>query len=645
MKEQELLAQAIRETIATGKPVDETLTTDERVLARITDGIYRQPASALRELISNAYDADAKEVVIVTDAPRFETISIRDDGQGLSPEVLARLVKSIGGSSKRTAEGVANHVTGADPTRSPGGRQLIGKMGIGLFSVAQFTRHFLIITKQAGDAFRTIADITLGHDGQITSATDAVKQSEISTGHARIYQEVATDLESHGTEVKLLDLLPRTKDELASLDLWSRIDFEAQDDGPKLTEKPHFHIGRMKSRQSDELIVQPQLPWLDKDTPERRFEKLVLSVRELASTDVELVDLDKVCDKYLQTIWTLACSVPVDYLDGHPFDLCGEDDVKFFRLENTAHTQSKFLDLGKDQTPRGALALRSPALPPGDHFTVEVDGVKLFRPLLFRNQPKTSTAVKTPMLFVGKDRQEFLNKPVELSGGPLEFEAYLFWTPKVLPKQHQGVVLRVGNSSGAPFDKTFLGYQVSEQTRLRQITAEIFVTQGLDEAINLDRESFNYAHPHYQYLVKWLHNAIRQLTNKHKEVGKGIRELNLREAGARHREALEQRVIAMLKERGDEDAVEVIFLDTKNKSEATAKRKEGAVVLLREAALPDSGGSRRTNSKGERDATLEKRAIALTQVLYSWGALENLTYEEQSKLIHDILVITTSGSE
>ena len=101
--------------------------------------------------------------MILTDAPRFSTIIVRDDGIGLSPETLIHLLKNIGGSAKRTKEGQALEITAAnDATRSPGGRRLIGKLGIGLFAVAQFTRHFLIISKRKGDAFRTIADITLG---------------------------------------------------------------------------------------------------------------------------------------------------------------------------------------------------------------------------------------------------------------------------------------------------------------------------------------------------------------------------------------------------------------------------------------------------------------------------------------------------
>ena len=95
--------------------------------------------------------------------------------------------------------------------------------------------------------------------------------------------------------------------------------------------------------------------------------------------------------------------------------------------------------------------------------------------------------------------------PPELTGGPLEFEAYLMWAPKVAPTEHQGVLVRVHGSSGTLFDPTFLRYQVSEQTRLRQISCEIFVSEGLEAALNIDRESFNYAHPHVVYITNWLH--------------------------------------------------------------------------------------------------------------------------------------------
>src|SRR4051812_17447075 len=101
------LAREIRDKRASKDIVRTKLLTDERVIARVTDGIYRQPASAIRELISNAYDADATKVYIDTDAPRFERITISDDGRGMRPEVVAYLLCHIGGSAKRTRVGAS----------------------------------------------------------------------------------------------------------------------------------------------------------------------------------------------------------------------------------------------------------------------------------------------------------------------------------------------------------------------------------------------------------------------------------------------------------------------------------------------------------------------------------------------------------
>jgi len=123
--------------MGTSVVTETALVTNEKVLARITDGIYRAPGSSLRELLSNAYDADATEVTVNTDAPRFERIIVRDNGQGMSLETLAYVIQNIGGSAKRTLQGqqlnVVNH---QDPSLTRNGRKVIGKIGIGLFSVA-----------------------------------------------------------------------------------------------------------------------------------------------------------------------------------------------------------------------------------------------------------------------------------------------------------------------------------------------------------------------------------------------------------------------------------------------------------------------------------------------------------------------------
>lgn len=634
------LADQIYKSQKTRKPVDTPLSTDERVLARITDGIYRQPASALRELISNAYDADSTEVVILTDAPRFSEITVRDNGIGLSPEALEHMIRHIGGSPKHSREGKELGITSkSNENKSPAGRQLIGKLGIGLFSVAQFTRHFLVITKTKGDRYVTIADITLG---AISGKQRTIKKGdryEIETGSARIWREPASDKNSHGTEIKLLELLPRTRAELASDDLWMKIKLETEDDETAKTTPPTWHIGKMNPGQSELLETQPKLPWDEKDKPEERFGKLVQAVRDASDTGPEFSDLDKLFDRYLQTLWTLSLSPPLSYFEGHPFDSSPADGFQFFQLENRLRGQAKPLNLKARQTPRKALRLEAPDGTEKMQFDVSIDGMRLFRPVLYRDLPKAKTAVTTPLLFIGKDEQKFANKPTSLSGGPLKFEAYLFWSPRIIPKQHQGVIVRIGNAAGTLFDRTFMGYQTSEQTRTRQITAEIFVSQGLEEAINIDRESFNYAHPHYQYIVKWLHSAFRQFANRHKNIGSVIRAKNLEIQSKQVHEKIEERIGALLKERGVEDVPDVVLMGSSQKAESAKLRKDGTVVFRKEKVIPPSLAKHKTATEVERQKLVEKKAVAIAKLLHGWGLLDDLSYSDQEKLIRDILEI------
>ncbi len=204
-------------------------------------------------------------------------------------------------------------------------------------------------------------------------------------------------------------------------------------------------------------------------------------------------------------------------------------------------------------------------------------------------------------------------------------------------------MIRVGNASGATFDDTFMGYKVSEQTRLHQITAEIFVRDGLDGAINIDRESFNFAHPHYQYILKWLHSSIRQLTNRHKELGKALRIHRLASEGKRTREALAEKVEELLHEHGVEDVPEIMLLEIADQQKAPALRRDGVIAYSKEAILPQTKAMRTTGAEAARRALLEKKAIAIGQILSGWGVLDGLSFDDQEHLLHDIVEIALFG--
>lgn len=99
---------------------------------RELSGIYKPFVKAFKELVSNAYDADATTITVSV-ARDFSTIEIRDDGIGLTPVEFRRDFARLGGSTAWQNQGL-----------SPGGRQRIGYKGIGFLAVARYCNRMEI---------------------------------------------------------------------------------------------------------------------------------------------------------------------------------------------------------------------------------------------------------------------------------------------------------------------------------------------------------------------------------------------------------------------------------------------------------------------------------------------------------------------
>lgn len=630
---------AIRASRVSGAAAATVLTTDDRVLARVTDGIYRQPASALRELISNAYDADATEVIIETDAPTFRSMKISDNGHGMDDEALARLIYHIGGSSKRTTVGAVMGTTAVgDPERSPKGRRLIGKIGIGLFSVSQLTSHFQVITKVAGTDHRLFADVTLQTYSESGEPADATFQS----GHVEVTAIPTDDHDAHGTEILLLNVRPRARDILRSRDRWEEVLDPDHTDMPEPAEAPPWHVGYAELKRAKDTPptyrVDPVLPWAPDDPPDTRMQKLFDGVADLVEGERDRPELAKSVDQYLATVWALSLSAPVDYLGKHPFDLTADDGVLTFKLSNTGKGRADPLVLKPGQSVRQALGLKAGEADPLGGFKVFIDQVELKRPVSYRYWQSARQGITKPMLFVGHYAPDLSSVSPKMRGGDLAFEGYLFWSSKVVPKENTGVLVRINGSSGANFDDTFMKYQVSEQTRLKQTTSEVFVSRGLDAALNIDRESFNFAHPHYQIVSNWLHRSLRQLANTHKGLGDEIREqrtlLNQAVSGDRL-----ERLIAKTwaRARNDQNDPPPDVRLVEDPVAAATLRRQGLIALDR-SKLP-------TNPKfSPRKATAELHrreqvTKGVASVLESFGLLEGLSYDRQHQLISALLAV------
>lgn len=119
-----------------------------KVFGHISQGLYRTPAGAIKELISNAYDADATLVRIHTGFPRFETFSCQDNGKGISrKEFVGLMERGIGNSTKRADDAEFSEIHK---------RPLIGRLGLGILSIAQICTEFDIVShhRKSRTAFR-----------------------------------------------------------------------------------------------------------------------------------------------------------------------------------------------------------------------------------------------------------------------------------------------------------------------------------------------------------------------------------------------------------------------------------------------------------------------------------------------------------
>lgn len=642
-KNEDELLQHLSSDDSDDKVVATVLKTDERVLARVTDGIYRQPGSALRELISNAYDADATRVVIKTDAPRFDRIYIEDNGHGMNLAALVRMLHHIGGSAKRHAVGRDLGITDPqDSLRSPGGRRLIGKIGIGLFSVSQLTRTFQIITKVKGEHYRTVATVVLRQYAE--NGDQSEKDSEFESGKVNVWREKASDIESHGTSIYLTGIRPQARDTLRSREIWSAIEENEKNlEETAKIEPPRYHIGRVDS--SSGQLLKPfnnlldSVPWDENDSPDQAFSKLVDAVWNESKQGNPNPRLERIFDYYLQMVWQLALASPLPYIDGSLFDIDLTDSADVFKLSNSPKGTAVKVSLNNCETIRKSLELTN-SNDSSDPFEVFFDDLKLFRPIKFRSLPTTSHALKKPLVFIGKCREEFSKAPKELSGGPLSFEAYLFWSPKITPTEHRGSLIRIHGASGTLFDPTFMRYQVSEQTRLSQITCEIFVHEGLDSALNIDRESFNYAHPHSVFITKWLHRALTQLATAQKKLAGEVRSQEREEArGSVLNEIQKVAKEVWVRETGDLASYPPSVLLTKT-DEQQADHYD-SYLFSRNAVF--SNGINKPSKPNQE--ILEEKIKAIAQILASFGIFDAITKEKQEQLLNAIYQIISATED
>ncbi|HDM8167585.1 TPA: sensor histidine kinase [Vibrio harveyi] len=123
---------------------------DAKLVERLGEQLVAKKTTALSEIVKNAYDADASNVVVEFRGTeqRGGSITVLDDGCGMSYEELVQGFMTIS-----TADKVSN------PKSKMYGRPRAGKKGIGRFSAQKIGRKLKLITKRTNDSQYLSIDI------------------------------------------------------------------------------------------------------------------------------------------------------------------------------------------------------------------------------------------------------------------------------------------------------------------------------------------------------------------------------------------------------------------------------------------------------------------------------------------------------
>ena len=207
-----------------------------------------------------------------------------------------------------------------------------------------------------------------------------------------------------------------------------------------------------------------------------------ISFKEIINriSEENVLNIEKKVGTYWQFVLDLANTVPVPYLDKGPL--------------NISHENSVITEITSDLERY--------------NFTVDIDGIILQKPILLPN--------RNDITIQNEDYNIYgIDEEIEIDDKKLKFRGYIYNQRKQIePVDFQGVLIRIRNVAIGKPDRNFLDYPWSEKMYMTWTYGEIYVDEGLEEALNINRNSFSVNNPHYMYLKKYLHDLLHDIVFK-----------------------------------------------------------------------------------------------------------------------------------
>ncbi|MEQ6121210.1 ATP-binding protein [Reichenbachiella sp. MALMAid0571] len=248
-----------------------------QIINDLSSGIYSSPASCIKELVNNSYDADAK-VVTIRVKPVHDSITIIDDGKGMNAVDFDKKFAWISHSTKRTDSSLSEMLK----------RPLIGKIGIGFIAVNEICHELEITSTKKGEPLKFTANINFKKYFEDAAVPDEGEEEGIIKGEYELVND-AEDSDEHYTIIRLLGLKESVKNIL--------------DDKQYLSE-----LLKKKNKNYDKNFFTSMKDLLEFHT----------------SNKLKSFSED---NAYVQFIIDLASYIPVEYIDGGPIENANDEII------------------------------------------------------------------------------------------------------------------------------------------------------------------------------------------------------------------------------------------------------------------------------------------------------------------------------
>ena len=400
-----------------GKPQQGRMKVGSQIIRHLSKGIYSTPAMAIKELVSNAFDADANKVEIETNSASG-SIVIHDDGLGMDYHDFDENFTFISKSSK------------IEKTKTPSGRPLIGKLGIGFIAVSELCDTMVVSSSKKGAKSKFVA--TIDFTKFKNSENRDVEFSDISEFTLTNYPK--DEQEDSFTHIELLGLSEGFKAKLAGITASGK---------------------HRKIRKSN-------------------FDSIV---REIWGTKSH-INIKQKYGPYWEFVMQLASIIPVEYMKDGPIRKVANIDQEI--IKPIKELVSKF------------------------NFKVLLDGLELKKPYLFptKNVLDSGNFSVLPFSDTVKDS----------NGKTISYIGYMYSQDGgISVDDWRGLIVRIRNTSIGIVDHSFLGYPYEGDSLYYKWTfGEIYVLEGLDDAMNVDRATFKTADSEYYAFITSVHRKLKK---------------------------------------------------------------------------------------------------------------------------------------